>query len=170
MSSLHKSISWGYIFTSVCVALGQNGPINGLTCTGRKLKGCFGILAAETVHLTCAVTPAEPHMFQLGKLHFVLNSNEASSRVDKDHRHLSTHWIMWPVATELMLFLKKLNPSLPHPSPPGALSFRGTWTYDSSSRLGLSFSVCQGQSSQCTHTRSSTRRACLSEVQRSLKK
>lgn len=75
------------------------------------------MLAAETVHLTCAVTPAEPHVFQLGKLHFVLNSNEAASRVDKDHRHLSTHWIMWPVATELMLFLKKLNPSPPIPPP-----------------------------------------------------
>lgn len=64
---------------------------------------------------------------------------------------------MWPAAAQPLLFLKKLHHSAkvfsthPNPRTPRALSFHDTWTYDSS-RRGLSFNVCQGQSSQHTHT------------------
>lgn len=57
--------------------------------------------------LTCTVTPVEPLVFQLGNFHLVLRSSEANSSPPKQ----STHWIMWSLATELMLFLKKLSPS-----------------------------------------------------------
>lgn len=74
---------------------------------------CFGMLTAEAVclfDLTCAVTPAAPHVFQLGKLHSAQRSNEACSRVAKDPSTQIIHWIMRPVATEPMLFLKKVSP------------------------------------------------------------
>lgn len=77
------------------------------------LRVCFGMLTAEAVHLfdlTCTVTPAAPHVFQLGKLHSAQHSNEACSRVAKDRSTQTTRWIMRPVATEPMLFLKKLSP------------------------------------------------------------
>ncbi len=73
--------------------------------------------------LTCAVTPAEPHMFQLGKLHSALNSNEATSRAETIDTIDTLDYVA--VATELMLFfLKKLKSSAkvfssyPHSSSP----------------------------------------------------
>ena len=150
-----------YFYSHNCAALSQCEHIYGLHVSHMSrnlLQSVFSVLFCSLqrhiCELTCAVTPPEPHMFQLGQLHSVPHSKEATSRAAEDRRTQSTHWIMRPVATELMLFLKKLKPSAkvfsthPHPLEPSL--FTPHVTYDSSS-LGLSFNVCQGQSSQRTH-------------------
>lgn len=86
----------GYLFTPICVAVSMNRSMacmsHILVKTKQKEAYCRVVLACSLqkqfiYDLTCAVTPTEPHMFQLGKLHSVLHSNEATSRVAKDHPH-----------------------------------------------------------------------------------
>lgn len=140
------------------VALSQHERISGLNMShiSRKLAAWFSfcfVLACALQRrvvrdLTCAVTPAEPHVFQLGKLHSVATLQCRNQRHNR-HTGLSSRW-----RQILCSFLRNWTPlpkpSQPTPTPPRALSFHDTWTYDSST-LGLSFNVCQGQSSQRTH-------------------
>lgn len=85
-----------FFFTPICVAVSMNRFMacmsHILVKTKQKEAYCRVVLARSLqkhfiYDLTCAVTPTEPHMFQLGKLHSVLHSNEATSRVAKDHPH-----------------------------------------------------------------------------------
>lgn len=120
------------------------------------LQGCFGTLAAEALHLWSHLrchTYGASHV-PAGEAPFCATLQWSNQQSGQRPSTQPTHWIMWPAATEVMLFLKKLNPAAKVFSTPllRALSFHDTWTYDSS-RLGLSFNVCQGQSSQRTHTR-----------------
>lgn len=124
-------------------------------------------------HLTCAVTPAAPHVLQLGKLHSARLSGGEACRVEwlQSHPRKAGAGLGGPEPAQPMFFLKKLSPPSCRcvlNSPPRVLFLHDTWTYDSSA-LGLSFNVCQGESSQCTHMagRSRAQRACRDKVQRS---
>lgn len=83
------------------VALSQHERISGLNMShiSRKLAAWFSfcfVLACALQRrvvrdLTCAVTPAEPHVFQLGKLHSVATLQCRNQRHNR-HTGLSSRW------------------------------------------------------------------------------
>lgn len=60
--------------------------------------------------LTCAVTPAAPHVLQLGKLHSARLSGEARSRVARNASAQTTHWIRWPRGDRTNVLFKEAEP------------------------------------------------------------
>lgn len=60
--------------------------------------------------LTCTVTPAAPHVLQLGKLHSARLSSQTCSRVARDPSAQTTHWIRWPRGDRTNVLFKEAEP------------------------------------------------------------